>query len=105
LCKKTPLFIAVVFVGVGTWRAFNLFQVLRITSKWSAKPEVGLILVDKSKYIERLKKLYKAKNKTTLSEESALEYFEKLICLVETITSHIKAIDVIIPKSHEGRKF
>lgn len=57
-----------------------------------------LFMVDRTKYIERLKKLYELKNKTTLPDELALEYFEKLICLVGTITSHVKARGVIVPK-------
>jgi len=60
-------------------------------------------LVDKTKYIQRVRKLYELKNKTTLSDELALEYFEKLVCLVSTITSHLNPKEVIIPKNYGGK--
>ena len=54
-------------------------------------------MVDKVKYLERFKKLYEQKNHTTLSDELALEYFEKLVCLVGAVTSHIKPDEVRVP--------
>ena len=40
---------------------------------------------EKTKYIEKLKKLYEEKNGITLSDEEAFECFEKLVLLVGTI--------------------
>ncbi len=61
-------------------------------------------MVEKEKYIKRFKALYEIKNRTTISDEMALEYFEKLVCLVGSITSHLKADEVILPKVYAGRK-
>lgn len=42
-------------------------------------------MVDKAKYIERFKEIYKNKNGKVLDDVKALEYFEKLIALVEAV--------------------
>lgn len=46
-------------------------------------------MIDKKKYIEKLKVLHQKKTGVWLSDDVALEYFEKLVALVGTITSHI----------------
>lgn len=60
-------------------------------------------MVEKAKYIERFKKLYQLKNKKTLTDELAFEYFEKLVCLAGTITSHVPINRLIVQKD-ERRK-
>jgi len=45
---------------------------------------------DKEKYIKRFKQLYEGKNNTVISEELALEYFEKLLVLVNAVYRPIK---------------
>lgn len=57
----------------------------------------------KTEYIERFKKLYELKNGTKLSDDLALEYFENLAALTETITGHISLKKIIISENH-GRK-
>ncbi len=49
--------------------------------------------LDKSKYLQRFKELYKKKTTKDISDAEALEHFEKLICLV-------KAIYKPLPKSY-----
>ena len=61
-------------------------------------------MVEKEKYIKRFKSLYEIKNGTTISDEMALEYFEKLVCLVSAVTSHLKASEVIHPKEYGRRQ-
>lgn len=61
-------------------------------------------MVVKEKYIKRFKTLYEIKNGTTISDEMALEYFQKLICLVGVITSHVQASEVILPKEYGKRQ-
>lgn len=61
-------------------------------------------MVEKEKYIKRFKVLYEIKNGTTISDEMALEYFQKLICLVGAVTSHIRASEVILPKKYGKRQ-
>jgi len=56
-------------------------------------------MVEKGKYIKRFKDLYELKNKTILSNELALQYFENLIVLVETITGHTKIKKLKITKN------
>ncbi len=55
-------------------------------------------MVDKTKYIERFKKLYELKNGAQISDALAIEYFEKLVCLVFAVTSHVNAREIILPK-------
>lgn len=59
--------------------------------------------VEKTKYIERFKTLYEMKKGTTISDEMALEYFEKLVCLVGAVTGHLKVGEIILPKEY-GRR-
>ena len=54
--------------------------------------------LNKAKYVERLKEVYRQKNNTELSHENALEYFEQLVALVATITSHIPVDKIVSPK-------
>ena len=42
-------------------------------------------MLDKQKYIEQFKKLYKEKNKKDITDAKALEHFEKLTTLVRAI--------------------
>lgn len=60
-------------------------------------------MVEKAKYIESFKRLYEMKNGTTLSDELALEYFEKLVCLLGAVTSHLKASEILLSKEY-GRR-
>lgn len=61
-------------------------------------------MVEKTKYIEEFKRLYTLKNKTILSDELALEYFENLICLARTVTSHLSPREIITNKKNERLK-
>jgi hypothetical protein len=42
-------------------------------------------MVDKTKYVNRFKDLYRQKNDVELSDSLALEYFEKLVTLVDAV--------------------
>jgi hypothetical protein len=53
-------------------------------------------MVDKTKYIERLKSLYREKTNTVLSDDEAVEHFERLVCLVASITEHVRPDEVIL---------
>lgn len=55
-------------------------------------------MVDKTKYVKRFKDLYKKKSGVSISDEMALEYFEKLIALVETVTGHVSINKLITQK-------
>jgi len=55
-------------------------------------------MVDKEPYLQRFKEIYKRKNGKDISDDLALEYFEKLITLVGTITEHLPAKEVIISR-------
>lgn len=46
-------------------------------------------MVDKAAYVEHFKQIHFEKVGVLLSDEEALESFESLISLVETITAHI----------------
>lgn len=61
-------------------------------------------MVDKANYIQRLKKLYELKNKKTLSDELAFEYFENLITLVSAVTSCHDIDKIVLPEKHERRE-
>lgn len=54
----------------------------------------------KTAYIERLKDLYRQKNGTDISDDDALECFERLVALVSSITAHIRPEEITIP--HHG---
>lgn len=60
-------------------------------------------MVDKTKYIKRIQELYKTKTGIEISDDIAFEYFEKLVLLVSTITSHTN-ISKLIVKTNENRK-
>jgi hypothetical protein len=60
-------------------------------------------MVDKEPHLQRFKELYRRKNGRDIPDDLALEYFEKLITLVETITEHLPAKEIIIPR-YEQRK-
>jgi glutaredoxin 2 len=60
-------------------------------------------MVAKEKYIQQFKKLYKQKNGNEISDDLALEYFEKLVVLTGTITNHILLKKIIISEKY-GRK-
>lgn len=47
-------------------------------------------MTDKTKYIERVKELYRQKNNVALSDDLASEYFEDLIVLVQAINVPLK---------------
>ena len=46
-------------------------------------------MIDKTSYVERFKKLYEEKNNENISEDEALEYFEKLVVLVNVVHKKI----------------
>lgn len=60
-------------------------------------------MVDKKKYIERFRQTYHSKTGVWLSDDLALEYFEKLVALVGIITSHTTPKMVITDK-HGGEE-
>jgi hypothetical protein len=45
-------------------------------------------MLSKENYIKRFREIYKSKTGEEISEALALEYFEKLIVLVETLTDN-----------------
>ncbi len=49
-------------------------------------------MVEKNRYIERFKTLYEETTGSAISDDAALEYFEKLIALVDAIYK---------PKTHD----
>jgi hypothetical protein len=49
-------------------------------------------MVDKSNYIKQFKELYEQKTGKKISDELAMEYFEKLVVLVDNIHSPIICI-------------
>ena len=48
-------------------------------------PKCAVIMVAKEKYITKFKELYMQKNGKEISDDFAMEYFEKLIMLVRAI--------------------
>lgn len=61
-------------------------------------------MLDKKKYIQKLKELYELKNKKVISDDEALNYFENLVCLVGAITKHTDIKKLILPKKYENGK-
>lgn len=55
-------------------------------------------MVDKAPYLERLKLLHIQKTCVSISDEEALENFERLIALVRAITGHIEPEQIIFSK-------
>lgn len=55
-------------------------------------------MLDKQKYIQKFKELYELKNKKTISDDEALNYFENLICLVGAITKNVDISKLKIKK-------
>jgi len=60
-------------------------------------------MVDKELYLQRFRELYRKKNGKDISDDLAMECFEKLISLVGAITSHTSPRKIIIHK-HGKRK-
>jgi hypothetical protein len=53
------------------------------SSKRSAELRRGFVMVDKTKYLKKLKELHKQKTGVDLSDSEVLELFEKMVALVE----------------------
>jgi hypothetical protein len=60
-------------------------------------------MAEKETYVQQFKELYRQKNGKEISDDLALEYFENLVALTETITGHLSLKKIIISENH-GRK-
>lgn len=61
-------------------------------------------MVDKEKYIIKFKELYLQKNNQEISDDFAMEYFEKLIMLVHTIYKPIPRRDYEVYIKQYGKR-
>lgn len=55
-------------------------------------------MFEKTAYLEKFKELHHSKTGVRLSDDAALNYFERLVSLVDAITGHVDLHKIIIKK-------